>query len=130
MLRGACLCGGVSYTAGPPTGTAIACHCDECRRQSGHHFAAVPVSKRSLRLERQDTLRWYRASQIGKRGFCGTCGATLFWRGDEGAHVHLLMGALKAPTGLRLGAHVWVREKGDYYDIGADLPTYREGEEC
>jgi hypothetical protein len=27
------------------------------------------------------------------------------------------MGALEAPTGLRLSGHYWVEEKGDYYDL-------------
>ena len=127
MLRGSCLCGGVSYTAGPPAGGAIACHCIECRRQSGHHFAAVPVAKDGVTFASDESLTWYRASDLGTRGFCGACGATLFWRGDDGPDIHVLMGALNGETGLRLGAHVWVREKGDYYNIGGDLPQFQEG---
>ena len=32
------------------------------------------------------------------------------------------MGALDAPTGLRLGKHIFVADKGDYYDIADGLP--------
>jgi len=127
MLRGSCLCGAVAFTAEPPKGRAIACHCAECRRQSGHYFAAVPVAKDSVTFDREDGLTWYRASDIATRGFCARCGSTLFWRGDMGANVHILMGSLDGETGLKLGAHVWVREQGDYYDIGGDLPQLQEG---
>lgn len=122
MVRGACLCGAVAFTAGGPAGRAIACHCDECRRQSGHHFAAQPVRRDTLVFARDDGLRWFRASDTAARGFCGSCGSTLFWQGDDSPLTHVLMGALDAPTGLRLGAHVWVGEKGDYYDIADGLP--------
>lgn len=101
---------------------AIACHCDECRRQSGHHFAAVPVAKRSLRFQRQETLRWYRASDIGKRGFCGACGSFLFWKAHDEDTVSFALGALDLPTGLTLGKHIFCEDKGDYYDIEDDLP--------
>jgi hypothetical protein len=38
------------------------------------------------------------------------------------------LGALDEPTGLRLGRHVWVNSKGDYYDIADGLPQ-QEGVE-
>ena len=34
----------------------------------------------------------------------------------------LSMGSLDAPTGLRLGKHIFTADKGDYYDITDDLP--------
>jgi hypothetical protein len=32
------------------------------------------------------------------------------------------MGAFDAPTGTRLAMHIFVAEKGDYYDIADGLP--------
>jgi hypothetical protein len=32
------------------------------------------------------------------------------------------MGALDTPTGTRLAIHIFVAEKGDYYDIADGLP--------
>ena len=122
MLKGSCLCGAVAFSAGPPEDAAIACHCTECRRQSGHHFASVPVATDSLRYASDEGLRWYAASDTARRGFCGRCGATLFWHKNGSARIYVLMGSLEAPTGLRLGSHVWVAEKGDYYDIADGLP--------
>lgn len=127
VLKGSCLCGAVAFDAGPPVGPAIACHCVECRRQSGHHFAAVPVPKDSVRFTGTEAPAWFRATAIATRGFCARCGSTLFWRGDDGPHAHVLMGSLNGATGLNLQAHVWVREQGDYYEIGDSLPRHQEG---
>lgn len=126
MLKGSCLCGAAAFTAGPAAGTVIACHCAECRRQSGHYFAAVPVRKDSLVFHADATLARYRASDFATRGFCSACGSTLFWQADEGPYVNIAMGALESYGDLRLGAHVWTREKGDYYDIAGDLPQFEE----
>lgn len=32
------------------------------------------------------------------------------------------MGAFDGPTGTRIGVHIHVADKGDYYDIGDGLP--------
>ena len=32
------------------------------------------------------------------------------------------MGAFDAPTGTRLGEHIFTADKGDYYEIGDGLP--------
>jgi len=122
MEKGECLCGAVAFEFDADPDRVIACHCRQCRRQSGHYFSAVAASKAGLRFDRDDGLKWYRASDIARRGFCGTCGSTLFWWPDEGPVTMVAMGSLEAPTGLRLGGHYWVNAKGDYYDIADGLP--------
>ena len=39
-------------------------------------------------------------------------------RGDT----DVALGCIDAPTGLRLERHIWVGDKGDYYDIADGLP--------
>ncbi len=127
MHRGSCLCGAVAFTVTADLKDPIACHCKQCRQQSGHYFSAVAAPKAALRFERDDGLAWYRASDIATRGFCGACGATLFWRADAGDMVMVAMGSLAAPTGMRLTRHYWVGFKGDYYDIADGLPQEEGG---
>lgn len=69
-----------------------------------------------------DTLRWYQSSPTAERGFCVTCGSSLFWRQVNSAQIDVAPGALDAPTGLRLAGHIFVADKGDYYDIADGLP--------
>ena len=122
MHEGSCLCGSVAFVVDGEMAPPIACHCHECRKQSGHHFAASETPRAGLRMTREDGLVWYKASDFASRGFCARCGSTLFWSRDGSASIHVLMGSLDAPTGLSLAAHMWTSEKGDYYDIADGLP--------
>lgn len=128
MHKGSCLCGAVAFTIDAELREALACHCRQCRQQSGHFFAAVPAPKEAVRLERDAGLAWYRASGTAARGFCDRCGSALFWRGDEAPEIMVAMGSLDAPTGLRLSGHYWVDFKGDYYAIADGLPQHEGGE--
>ena len=128
MHRGSCLCGAVAFTIDAPLGDPLACHCKQCRQQSGHFFSAVAAAKEAVHFDRDDGLEWYRASDIATRGFCGTCGSTLFWRSDDAASIMVAMGSLDDTSGLRLSNHYWVKFKGDYYGIDDGLPQY-QGEE-
>jgi hypothetical protein len=108
-------------------GPAIACHCRECRKQSGHHFASAPVPKNAVTLTRDAGLAWYKASPEASRGFCSMCGSTLFWQYDDSEQTYILLGAIDGPTGLHLTSHVWVSEKGDYYDIADGVKQFEKG---
>lgn len=120
MLRGSCLCGAITFTA---TGTArdpAACHCGQCRKQSGHYWAAVQVMDADLTIT--GSPRWYAASDIARRGFCPTCGSFLFWKGNDDPDTGVSLGALDGATGLRLARHIFTADKGDYYDITDTVP--------
>ncbi len=120
MTKGQCLCGAVTFTVDKITGRATACHCGQCRRQSGHIWAAAgaPVSG----VEITGPVKWYAASDIAKRGFCPECGSSLFWKAHDEDQISFALGALDAPTGLKLESHIFVADKGDYYEIGDGLP--------
>ena len=116
-LTGRCNCGAVSFVAVGPFRPAKACHCKSCRRQSGHFLAATQIDKADLSLTGEANLTWYAASQKAVRGFCRTCGAHLFWQTHRSDRVSILMGCLDEPTGITLADHIFVAEKGDYYEI-------------
>ena len=48
VQRGGCLCGAVRYEAQGPLRPVVACHCDMCRRTSGHFAAATAVRREAL----------------------------------------------------------------------------------
>ena len=119
---GSCLCGRVSFTVLGELRAADACHCVQCRKQSGHFFASTNVPRDRLRLEGEESLAWYRSSEKVRRGFCSTCGSTLFWDPPARDWTSIAMGAFDAPTATRLDRHIFVAEKGDYYEITDGLP--------
>ena len=57
-----------------------------------------------------------------RRGFCRTCGSFLFWDPAGRDWLAIAMGAFKAPTSTHLEKHIFVAEKGDYYEITDGLP--------
>jgi len=55
-------------------------------------------------------------------GFCRTCGASLFWDPIHKDFIGVAMGAFDAPTNTKLAIHIYVADKGDYYEITDGLP--------
>ena len=122
MHRGSCLCGAVNFRIDGPLGASDACHCSMCRRQSGHFWASVDVLRKDLKIGGADHLTWFQSSEAVRRGFCSVCGSALFWDAPAREKIAVSMGSLESPTGARLEKHIFVADKGDYYDIGDGLP--------
>ncbi len=119
---GGCLCGAVRYRAGGPLRPVLACHCAQCRRQSGHFAAMTSVALDHFWLERDSALSWYRASATAERGFCRLCGSNLFWKPAAEARISITAGTLDGPTGLQIEEHIFCADKGDYYEIDDGKP--------
>jgi hypothetical protein len=122
LKRGACLCGGVSFTVSGDLRAPDACHCVQCRKQSGHYFASTNVPRTMLVVTGQENVSWYQSSAKVRRGFCSTCGSFLFWDPPERDWIAIAMGAFDTPTSTHLEKHIFVAEKGDYYEITDHLP--------
>lgn len=124
--RGGCLCGRVRYETRGPLRAVIACHCVECRRQSGHYFAATASADGDFSIAGGDHITWYEASDEARRGFCRHCGSVLFWKRHGSATTSILAGGFDEPSGLVPGHHIFCEEKGSYYEIGDGLPQYKQ----
>jgi hypothetical protein len=119
---GSCGCGAVRFRAVGPLRGVIYCHCSQCRKQTGHFYAATSVDAAKLTVEGEDAITWYAASPSALRGFCRTCGSALFWKQHGTPEVSVLAGAFDLPSGLRGETHIYVADKGDYYGIDDGLP--------
>lgn len=124
---GHCLCGAVRFRTSGKLREVTACHCSQCRRQTGHFYAATNVQDDGLAVEGAESVTWYRASETASRGFCRTCGSALFWKGDGSNYTSIMAGAFDQPTGLKIGVHIFCADKGDYYEIADDAPQYAQG---
>lgn len=123
---GACLCGAVRFRTRGPLRGVIYCHCSQCRRQSGHFFAATNVSDADITVDGEENVTWFEASSFARRGFCRTCGSLLFWKPNQDTYVSVLAGSFDAPTGMAGDCHIFVADKGDYYEIGDGLPRFEK----
>jgi hypothetical protein len=123
VASGRCLCGSVSYEVHGPLRDVLLCHCVECRRWSGHVFAATAARREDLVLLESAALRWAvspESESDARRGFCGECGSSLFWDAPARATISIAAGTLDEPTGLQVRGHVYVSQAGDYYELPAD----------
>lgn len=123
MPAGSCLCGAVRFDVAGALPAPDACHCAQCRKWSGHCFASSDVPRDALTIHSAENLTWYRSSEKIRRGFCATCGSSLFFDPVVPTPwIGVAMGAFDGPTGTRLAVHIFVAEKGDYYEIGDGVP--------
>ena len=127
IRTGGCLCGAVRYAVAGPMRQVVGCHCTQCRRMTGHFMAATAARRRDFRLLADQDLRWYSASAEARRGFCGRCGATLFWDGVGRDYLSIAAGTLDDATGLKIVSHIFVADKGAYYDIEEGVPQSLDG---
>ncbi len=125
MHRGSCLCGAVTFAVQGELAGPDACHCGACRKHSGHYFASTDVKRTSVTIDGAASVTWYQSSAKARRGFCATCGASLFWDPVGRDWIGIAMGAFDTPTATRLAVHIFVGEQGDYYDIADGVRQFQ-----
>lgn len=118
---GKCTCGSVRFEIEEYPREVGLCHCKMCRRWGGGMpWAGVHTR---VRLTEEGDLRWWRSSEWGERGFCASCGASLFWRDLGGSPEWVVsVGALENEEGLGIRRHIFIDDKGGYYDTADDAP--------
>ncbi len=123
MVMGSCLCGDVTFELGGKLRNSVACHCVQCRKTSGHYVSATQVDPGQLNITKDSGLTWYQSSPDARRGFCGTCGSSLFWQhAADNGKTSVMSGTLDGPTGLSTEVHIFTALKGDYYEIADNVP--------
>lgn len=121
---GGCLCGAVRYQLRGQLRDVVNCHCSMCRRLHGSFGPHSKTAKANLELTNEEGLAWYSTSEIARRGFCNRCGSGLFWDAFEQEGIGIIAGTLDHCESLRTMGHIFVAEKGDFYEICDDLPQF------
>ncbi len=124
MIKGRCECGQVRFEVARVRETVTVCHCSQCRRTSGHLWAATSAPFDTLVFKEDRGLTWYASSDIAERGFCQNCGSSLFYRVHQEPGIGIAAGCLDDTDQLRLDKHIFVADKGSYYDISDDMPQF------
>lgn len=127
-LTGHCACGAVSFEAKGPFRDGLACHCETCRRQSGHFIVATAAEPGHVAISEQGDLGWYQATAHARRGFCRRCGSFMFWQPATESHIAIMLGCVDDPGDIRLSGHIFVGEKSGYYSIADGLPQRDDDE--
>tara|TARA_R110002124_G_scaffold53433_4_gene153287 strand:+ start:359 stop:745 length:387 start_codon:yes stop_codon:yes gene_type:complete len=117
QLVASCLCGANRFALEGAGQGIIACHCSQCRKTSGHYAASLDVA--GIRWQARAAVGEYASAGGGTRGFCTSCGSSLYFRAPDGA-ISVEAGAIDGPTGRKLSAHIYCANTGDYYRIPAN----------
>jgi hypothetical protein len=118
---GKCLCGAVTYRA---QGLADIwyCHCTQCRALSGHYLAACRTAQASLTV--QGEVVWAPHSGTSEHARCAQCGSLLFWTNRQSDFISVLPGSLNSAEGIEERGHIYLSEKGSYYEVNDGLPQF------
>jgi hypothetical protein len=127
-VGGGCLCGRVRYAVRITDDSAYLCHCRMCQRAVGHVSAAL---KQVLVAD----VEWlgtppdrFRSSPFAQRGFCGSCGTSLTYEGDDCDDLDLAVGSFDNPARFRPVAHYGVESRHDAWLDTRALPAKRTDE--
>ena len=131
VIRGSCLCGGVTFEVDPPFLWANYCHCSHCRKHSGaDHGIQGRVPREQFRLlQGEELISVYRPGDGRVKAFCSVCGSSLFgneW--PDGDQIGIRLGVLDDDPGIRPEFHTFVDSRAPWEDLPDDgLPRYAEG---
>jgi len=126
-FEGRCLCGAVRFSATPPSLFFAHCHCRWCREAHGAPFVSwVGIAEDRFRLAPgSDQLRWYQSSPQSRRGFCATCGTSLFFASTVcPGEIHVERSAIRSPVDREPQCHVFYDQHASWAVVGDELPRY------
>ena len=127
-FNGACLCGEVAFEYQSPSLWCAHCHCTLCQRAQGAPVVTwVGVPQAQFRLAAEKSLRWYRSSTDSERGFCISCGSTLFFRSQRWpGEVHIVRTNICGDIDLEPSAHVHCESQAHWFPLSDSLPRHSD----
>ena len=129
---GRCLCGAVSFELTEEPKSYGACHCGMCRKFSGGIEMGVQVMSDQITWSGEDSIGTYASSEWAERGFCTTCGSSLFWRltlpGDMQGMLSLSAGALDNLDDMTFDTEVYIDQKPASHAFSGERKCMTEAE--
>lgn len=117
-LQGRCLCGAVTVSARVETRALSACHCDMCRRHTSSLFLGIAPVQDSVTVTGPASS--YRSSDWAERGFCSTCGSTLWYGTVQDGARYLAAGLFENAGGASVGLEYFADECPQGYALAGD----------
>lgn len=125
-ITGACLCGAVTVSAEVDNPVLRACHCDMCRQHTSGAFVSIKTVPGSVTVEGSATS--YRSSDWAERGFCATCGSTLWYGTIADGERHLAAGLFENAAGAPLVIEFFEDNSPDGYAFAGAHKKLNEAE--
>jgi hypothetical protein len=129
MIRGSCLCGGVTFEISRAVGPFELCHCRRCRKSSGSAFMAdLRVRRDEFRLiSGRELIRAYEAPLLESPPayrvcFCSVCGSCVPDPEADSEWLEIAAGLLDDDPHLRPDKHIFTELKASWFEITDRLP--------
>lgn len=131
-FSGGCNCGAVRYRIEGDPITVAACHCGQCRRQSGAAFSINLVVRTASMTVKGELASWTdTATESGaplKREFCGLCGSPIRSVPSASPNIAAVKaGTLDDPELFAPALHIWTSRKLAWVSIPEGLPQFPKG---
>lgn len=134
VIEGGCNCGGIRYSLSRPPIAVAACHCSNCRRQSGAAYSVNLVVRADDMAVTGAMATWTdRDTESGKpveRQFCGTCGSPIRSVIGSAPGIYAVKaGTLDEPQAHAPTLHVWMASALPWAAdlIPAGVPRFEKG---
>ena len=119
-----CLCEGVKIKIKGKLRHVINCHCKQCMKTHGNFASYTSCSEDNITFINKKTLKWFESSEIAKRGFCSTCGASMFYKLLKSKNISIAAGMFSNPTKLKTKSNIFTKNKLDYYKLDLNIPKF------
>lgn len=124
-IEGGCQCGACRYqTSAAPINVRV-CHCRKCQKAIGASFnVRVLVPTDTLAIN--GPVGWYASSLELRRGFCKTCGTTMFSERQANNTIGLTIGSLNNPDAFFPSDQIWASSKQAWLTLDCIATSYPE----
>ena len=119
-----CLCEGVKIKVKGKLRHVINCHCSQCMKTHGNYAAYTACLEDNITFINKKTLKWFKSSNIAKRGFCSVCGASIFYKLQKSRNISIAAGMFHNPTKLKTRSNIFTKGKLDYYKLDSRMPKF------
>lgn len=127
MITGRCLCGAVKFAAEQVEVEHHACHCDMCRKWSGGSgFFGARCD--GVTFESTKHIGRFASSEWADRGFCTSCGTTLFYFLKPAQSYMMSVGAFDDPSPFKLVREIFIDRKPAGYAFAGEHERWTEAE--
>ena len=121
-----CLCGGIKIKVKGKLRHVSNCHCSQCMKTHGNFAAYTACPEENITFINKKTLKWFKSSNIAKRGFCSTCGASIFYKRIKSDNISIAAGVFEYPTKLKTVSNIFTKGKLDYYKLDSKLRKFNK----
>lgn len=121
---GSCFCGAVRFSATLPSKWCAHCHCSMCRKTHGAGYVTwVGFEADQVRMtDGEDILTWFDSSENAQRGFCSTCGSSMFFRSERWqGELHIALGCMDEAVDRQPQANAFFDKHVDWMPIDKAL---------